>query len=86
MSHKGSTFLDEERGFRYASQRAARPQAQFQTLRNRVHWLLLANGCPEGRFQERERLAYRDFRSQDRAVFAGIEPPHTDLIIFEREF
>ena len=37
-------------------------------------------------FQERERLAYRDFRFQDRAVFAGIEPPHTELSLFEREF
>ena len=37
-------------------------------------------------FKERERLAYRDFRFQGRAVFAGIEPPHTDLILFEREF
>ena len=37
-------------------------------------------------FKERARLAYRDFRFQGRAVFAGIEPPHTDLIFFEREF
>lgn len=27
-----------------------------------------------------------DFRFQGRAVFAGVEPPHTDLILFEREF
>jgi hypothetical protein len=37
-------------------------------------------------FQECERLANRDFRFQGRAVFAGIEPPHTELILFEREF
>lgn len=37
-------------------------------------------------FKERARLAYRDFRFQGRAVFAGIEAPHTDLILFEREF
>jgi ribosomal protein S18 acetylase RimI-like enzyme len=37
-------------------------------------------------FKERARLAYRDFSSEGRAVFAGIEPPHTDLILFEREF
>lgn len=37
-------------------------------------------------FQERARLAYRDFRFEGRAVFSEIEPPHTDLILFEREF
>jgi hypothetical protein len=37
-------------------------------------------------FQECQRLAYRDFRFQGRAVFAKIEPPHTDLILFERDF
>jgi ribosomal protein S18 acetylase RimI-like enzyme len=37
-------------------------------------------------FQERARLAYRDFRFEGRAVFAKIEPPHTDMIVFEREF
>jgi ribosomal protein S18 acetylase RimI-like enzyme len=37
-------------------------------------------------FQERTRLAYRDFRYEGRAVFAGIEPPHTHVILFEREF
>ena len=37
-------------------------------------------------FMECERLAYRDFRFHGRAVFAGIEPPHTDVILFEREF
>ena len=37
-------------------------------------------------FQERERLAYRDFRFEGRAVFATIEWPHTNLILFEREF
>jgi hypothetical protein len=37
-------------------------------------------------FQERVRLAYADFRFEGRAVFAEIEPPHTHLILFEREF
>jgi len=37
-------------------------------------------------FQERARLSYRDFRFEGRAVFAGIEPPHTHVILFEREF
>lgn len=37
-------------------------------------------------FQERARLAYRDFRFEGRAVFAEIEPPHTRVILFEREF
>jgi len=36
-------------------------------------------------FQERARLSYRDFRFEGRAVFAGIEAPHTHLILFERE-
>ena len=36
-------------------------------------------------FQERARLAYRDFRFEGRAVFAGIQPPHTHVILFERE-
>jgi hypothetical protein len=26
------------------------------------------------------------FRFEGRAVFAGIEPPHTHVIVFEREF
>jgi hypothetical protein len=37
-------------------------------------------------FEERARLAYRDFRFEGRAVFAGIEPPHAHVILFEREF
>ncbi len=37
-------------------------------------------------FQERARLAYRDFRFEGREVFAKIEPPHTHVILFEREF
>ena len=37
-------------------------------------------------FHERARLAYRDFRFEGREVFAGIEPPHTHVILFEREF
>jgi hypothetical protein len=37
-------------------------------------------------FQERARLTYRDFRFEGRPVFANIEPPHTDLILFERQF
>jgi hypothetical protein len=37
-------------------------------------------------FHERARLAYRDFRFKGRAVFAGIEAPHTHVILFEREF
>jgi hypothetical protein len=37
-------------------------------------------------FQERVRLAYRDFRFEGRTVFAGIQPPHTHVILFEREF
>jgi hypothetical protein len=37
-------------------------------------------------FHERARLAYRDFRFEGRAVFAEIEPPHTHVILFEREF
>jgi hypothetical protein len=36
-------------------------------------------------FQERARLAYRDFLFEGRSVFAKIEPPHTHLILFERE-
>jgi ribosomal protein S18 acetylase RimI-like enzyme len=36
-------------------------------------------------FQERARVGYRDFRFDGRAVFAGIEPPHTHTILFERE-
>jgi len=36
-------------------------------------------------FRECERLAYRDFRFEGRAVFAAIEPEHSDLILFERE-
>jgi hypothetical protein len=35
-------------------------------------------------FLECERLAYRDFRFQGPAVFAGIETPHTDVILRER--
>jgi hypothetical protein len=37
-------------------------------------------------FQERARLVYQDFRFEGRAVFTAIEPPHTDLILFELEF
>jgi len=37
-------------------------------------------------FQERARLAYKDFRFEGRAVFVEIEPPHTHVILFEREF
>jgi hypothetical protein len=37
-------------------------------------------------FLERARLAYRDFRFEGRKVFAGIQPPHTHVILFEREF
>ena len=37
-------------------------------------------------FQERARLAYRDFRFEGRAVFAEIEPSHTHVILFERQF
>lgn len=37
-------------------------------------------------FLECERLHYRYFRFQGGAVFAGIKPPHTDVILFEREF
>ena len=37
-------------------------------------------------FEERARLAYRDFRFEGRAVFADIQSPHTHLILFEREF
>jgi hypothetical protein len=37
-------------------------------------------------FQERARLAYRDFRFEGRPVFAEIEPPHTHVILYEREF
>ena len=37
-------------------------------------------------FHEQARLAYRDFRFEGRAVFAEIEPPHTHVILFEREF
>jgi hypothetical protein len=37
-------------------------------------------------FQERARLAYRDFRFEGRAVFAAIQPPHTHVILFELEF
>lgn len=37
-------------------------------------------------FQERARLPYRDFRFEGREVFARIEPPHTHVILFEREF
>jgi hypothetical protein len=36
-------------------------------------------------FEERARLTYADFRFESRAVFGGIEPPHTQLIFFERE-
>jgi GNAT superfamily N-acetyltransferase len=37
-------------------------------------------------FQERARMAYRDFRFEGLAVFDEIEPPHTHVILFEREF
>jgi len=36
--------------------------------------------------KERARLAYRDFRFEGRAIFAGIQPPHTGIILFEKEF
>jgi hypothetical protein len=35
--------------------------------------------------QERARVAYRDFRYEGRAVFAGVSAPHTHAILFERE-
>ena len=35
-------------------------------------------------FEERARLAYRDFRFHGRSVFAAIPPPHTHLIFFEK--
>jgi hypothetical protein len=37
-------------------------------------------------FQERARLAYQDFRFEGRPVFAAIEPPHTHVMLYEREF
>lgn len=37
-------------------------------------------------FKERARISYKDFRFEGRPVFAGIEPPHTHVIFFEREF
>lgn len=37
-------------------------------------------------FKERARISYKDFRFNGQAVFAGIEPPHTHVIFFEREF
>jgi len=36
--------------------------------------------------KERTHLAYRDFRFEGRATFAGIQPPHTGIILFEKEF
>jgi len=36
--------------------------------------------------KERARLAYRDFRFEGRAIFAGIPAPHTGIILFEKEF
>ncbi|HJQ83567.1 MAG TPA: hypothetical protein VKA21_05795 [Candidatus Binatia bacterium] len=36
-------------------------------------------------FAERARLAYRDFRFDGRPIFAAIEPPHTHLILYEKE-
>jgi hypothetical protein len=37
-------------------------------------------------FQERARIAYRDFRFEGRAVFAAIDPPHTHAILYEKEY
>ena len=37
-------------------------------------------------FQERARIAYRDFRFEGRPVFAAIEPPHTHTILYEKEY
>jgi ribosomal protein S18 acetylase RimI-like enzyme len=36
--------------------------------------------------KERARLAYRDFRFEGRATFAGIQPPHTGIVLFDKEF
>jgi ribosomal protein S18 acetylase RimI-like enzyme len=36
--------------------------------------------------KECARLAYRDFRFEGRATFAGIQPPHSGIILFEKEF
>jgi len=36
--------------------------------------------------KERTHLAYRDFRFEERAIFAGIRPPHTGIILFDKEF
>jgi len=37
-------------------------------------------------FEERARLAYRDFRFEGRAVFADVVAPHTHVILYEKEF
>jgi hypothetical protein len=37
-------------------------------------------------FQERARLDYGTFRFEGRTVFGSIEPPHTHVSLFEREF
>jgi ribosomal protein S18 acetylase RimI-like enzyme len=36
-------------------------------------------------FKEVARLAYKEFRFQGRPVFADIDPPHTHLVLYERE-
>ena len=36
--------------------------------------------------KERARISYKDFRFDGRPVLAGIEPPHTHVTLFEREF
>ena len=36
--------------------------------------------------QERARLAYRDFRFEGQPIFAGIQPPHTGIVVLEKEF
>ena len=37
-------------------------------------------------FKEVARLAYKEFRFEGRPVFADIGPPHTHLVLYEREF
>ena len=36
--------------------------------------------------KERARLAYRDYHFEGRATFAGIQPPDTAIILFDKEF
>ena len=36
-------------------------------------------------FKEMARLAYREFRFEGRPVFARIGPPHTHLVLYEKE-